>query len=85
MRRWNLHVNANYSSMTGIGQRVGTYGSVVVGGGFARSISDSGLHTIGRFDMRRIDTTFPGIPQRWQSRAMLGISYSPGDIPLSLW
>jgi hypothetical protein len=85
IRRWNLSANAAYTSMSGVGQRLGRYNAVVVGGGFTRSIRDWGLHTVGRFDMRRIDTTFTGIPQRWQSRVMLGLSYSPGDIPLSLW
>jgi hypothetical protein len=85
IRRWNLNVSAAYSSMTGVGQRIGTYSAAVVGGGFTRSIRGSDLHTVGRFDMRRVNTTFAGIPQRWQSRVMLGLSYSPGDIPLSLW
>jgi hypothetical protein len=85
IRRWNLSANAAYSSLSGVGQRLGNYRTVVVGGGFTRSITGWDLHTVGRFDMRQIDTTFPGIPQRWQSRVMLGLSYSPGDIPLSLW
>lgn len=85
LRRWNLSVDAGYSSLTGIGQRLGRYRAVVVGGGFTRSIMGSDLHTVARVDMRQIDTTFVGLPKRWQSRVMFGVSYSPGDIPLSLW
>jgi hypothetical protein len=85
IRRWNLAAMASYQRFRSLAQISGTYESYIAGGGFSRAIGRTGLHTIGRVDFRRYETSFAAISQRSQIRVSLGVSYSPGDIPLSLW
>jgi hypothetical protein len=84
-RRWNIGAHFGYRSLSSLGNRLGQYDSVAGGGGFTRSLGKSGFHITGRFDARRYTTDFNNLRGRTQTMSSLGISFSPGDIPLSLW
>jgi hypothetical protein len=42
------------------------------------------LHLVGRYDARRY-TVGQSIFRRLNHRVTVGIAFSPGDLPLSLW
>lgn len=82
-RRWNVGVSAGYDSYSSLGQSIGKYRGARGGVGITCQLSHS-MHLVSRFDVRRLEvehTTF----QREHYRVTVGLAYSPGDLPLSLW
>jgi len=82
-RRLHLGVSAGYSKYASIGQALGRYESYNGGGGFTYRLVES-LHLTARYDARRQEVSSTAY-RRLGHQVALGIAFSPGDIPLSLW
>jgi hypothetical protein len=82
-RRWNFGSSARYSTYSPLIQRLGVSTYISAGGGCVFQVK-SWLHLTGDYSARRYrlaDT----MPQRVYHAAFLGVAFSPGEVPLSLW
>jgi hypothetical protein len=82
-RRWNVGFSGGYHTLASLSQVMGKYESYNAGGGFTCKLK-SWLHLVGRYDARRY-TIDQSVLRRINHRVTLGIAFSPGDLPLSLW
>lgn len=83
IKKWNLGVSGGYYKLAGIGQNIEPFSGFNGGAGFTYSLTRS-LHAVGRYDFRHQEITLVGYKSTG-SRVTLGLAFSPGDIPLSLW
>lgn len=85
LRKWNLGASGGYFRLQGIGQNISPYTIFSGGAGFTYSLTRM-FHIIGRYDYRhqQIAVTNAGFNVTG-SRATLGLSFSPGNLPLTLW
>ncbi|MGH9559591.1 MAG: hypothetical protein ACRD30_10150 [Bryobacteraceae bacterium] len=83
IRKWNLGASVSYENLDAIGQGLHPYSLFTGGAGFTYTLSRM-FHIIGRYDARHQDINYLGYRQTG-SRATLGLAFSPGDVPLSLW
>lgn len=83
IRKWNLGVSGGYYTLSSIGQGLRSYGLFSGGAGFTYRLTRD-FHIVGRYDARHQEISSLGY-RRTGSRAMLGLAFSPGDVPLSLW
>jgi hypothetical protein len=88
MRKWNFSIGGGYYSLGSIGQGLPAYhefdGEAGVTYGLTRS-----LHIVTRFDARHQGIlegfgTAPGY-RHTGSLTSIGLAFSPGDVPLSIW
>ncbi|HYV62045.1 MAG TPA: hypothetical protein VE958_05195 [Bryobacteraceae bacterium] len=80
-RKWSFYANAGYSRLDGIGQNLQAYIQFNGGGGVTYAIT-SPIHFIANYEARHqeiMDLAY----RRSSYRATIGISFSPGDIPLA--
>jgi hypothetical protein len=83
IRNWSLGINGGYSSLQGIGQGLQPYSSL--NGGAAATYRLTGaIYAVARFDARDQQITVVGYKQTGY-RTSIGIAFSPGDLPLSIW
>jgi len=81
LRKWNLSVNAGYTRLDGIGQDLQPF-SQFTGGAAATYAITNPIHLVVQYDARHqeiVDAVF----RQTSYRATVGISFSPGDIPLA--
>lgn len=83
IRKWNIGLNAGYSSLGAIGQNLQPYSAVTGGVGVTYALTRA-IHVIGRYDARQQQIDLVGYHHTGY-RATIGLGWSPGDIPLSLW
>jgi hypothetical protein len=83
IRKWNLGATGSYGTYQSLTQDLGKYTGYSVGGGATYNLTKS-LHFISRYDYRYYDVGNTSL-QRNTSRASIGLSFSPGDVPLALW
>jgi len=83
IRKLNLSLDAGYNTLGGIGQGIQPYRQVRGGTGLTYAIA-KGLHFTTRYDARHQEIDLAGF-RRTGYRATIGLAYSPGDVPLSLW
>jgi hypothetical protein len=83
VRHWNFGGDASYTRLTTLDQTLGAYSSYGAGGGATRDLK-KGLHAVLRLDERRYIVA-AGRFNRTDTRVTLGVSFSPGDVPLALW
>lgn len=83
IHQWNFGVSGGYSALAGIGQTLQPYSSFIGGAGFTYNLTRA-IHLVGRYDSRHQQITYAGL-RAYGSRATFGFSFSPGDVPLSLW
>ena len=83
-RRWNLGVSAGYTTYSSMMSTMGKYQSINGGGGVTCKLNEW-LHLVGRYDARRYDVRQSAFGRRIAHSASLGIAFSPGEFPLSLW
>jgi hypothetical protein len=83
VRHWNFGADASYTRLAALAQTLNAYSSYGAGGGFTRDLK-KGLHAVLRLDARRYDIA-GDVFRRTDFRAMLGLTFSPGDVPLALW
>ena len=82
-RNLSLTASGSYNRLASLGPGFNPLAQGFFGGGVTYRIFRS-LHATSRYDLRRILTeqsTF----RRTSHRLSFGLSFSPGDIPLSLW
>ena len=82
-QRWNVGLSGGYSSYSDLFRIIGKYESYNAGGGITCKLK-SWLHLVGRYDARRYSVG-PDVFRRVNHRVTVGIAFSPGDLPLSLW
>lgn len=83
IRKWNFGVSGSYFKLDSVGQGYPSYATFGGGAGFTYNLAHS-LHIVGRYDYRRQDISTAGF-RRDASRVTLGLGWSPGEVPLSLW
>jgi hypothetical protein len=83
IRYWNFGLNANYSRLSALMQTLGTFASYGGGGGVTRELG-KGFHAVARLDVLHYAVAANYFIHN-EYRATLGFSWSPGDLPLSLW
>jgi hypothetical protein len=83
IRKVNLSVSGGYNSLSSLGQGIQPYRSGFGGGGITYALPYK-LHLVARYDYR-----YQAIEnftyKHTGYRAVLGIDFSPGKVPLSLW
>ncbi len=83
IRYWNFAVDANYSRLTAMVQTLGAFASYGGGMGITRELG-KGFHAVMRMDMRHYAVAANYFIHN-EFRTSLGLTFSPGDVPLSLW
>jgi hypothetical protein len=83
IHKLNLGVSGGYTTLESIGQGIASYSQLTGGAGFTYGLSRM-FHLIGRYDLRYQELDVLNT-LRTSYRATLGIAFSPGNIPLSLW
>lgn len=83
VRKWNFGIDGNYQSYVNLGPNSINSTSYGGGAGFTYEIVRS-LHVVGRYDIGHYDFATAGF-RRTTQRGSLGLTFSPGSVPLSLW
>jgi hypothetical protein len=83
LRYWNFGIDANYSRLTALVQTLGAYDTYGASGGVTRQLG-KGLHAVLHMDARHYNVA-GGHFKHDEYRVTLGLTYSPGDLPLALW
>jgi len=83
LHHWNFGFDAGYDRYSSLTQSIGPYRGLRGGFGFTRDLTHNFYLTF-RGDYRRFDVNYAYF-QRDQSRVSLGVNWSPGETPLSLW
>ncbi len=83
IRKANLAISGGYNSLDSLGQGIQPYRSGYAGAGFTYTLPRS-LHVTGRYDYR-YQAIEELVYKHFGYRASLGLVYSPGKVPLSLW
>jgi hypothetical protein len=84
VRHWNFGVDGSYGRMSALVQTIGAYTSYGAGVGVTRDLG-KGLHSVLRLDERHYDIAVSSTFKHNEYRASLGLTFSPGDVPLVLW
>ena len=84
VRHWNFAVHGTYGRMSALVQTVGAYTAYGGGVGITRDLG-RGLHSVLRLDTEHYDIASSAAFAHTEYRASLGLSFSPGDLPLVLW
>jgi hypothetical protein len=83
IRKLSLSVNGGYNSLSSLGQGIAPYRGASGGGGLTYSLPWS-LHAIARYDYRY--QAIENFSYKHTGYLVtIGLSYSPGHLPLSLW
>jgi hypothetical protein len=83
IRKINLSLSGGYNRLTSIGQGIAPYSSYTGGGGITYTLPYS-LHVVARYDYRDQQIEGPYFKNTGY-RTSLGLTWSPGKVPLSLW
>ena len=82
LRRLNFGISGGYGTMTSLSENLGRYRSYSGGAGMNYRLK-SWLHLSGNYDARKYGVS-PGSFSRLSHRLSLGLTFSPGERPLSL-
>jgi hypothetical protein len=83
IRKVNLSFSGGYYALSSIGQGIAPYKTYNGGGGITYTLPWS-LHLDGRYDYR--DQSIEALTYKHTGyRALVGLTFSPGKVPLSLW
>jgi hypothetical protein len=83
VRRLNVGLNGGHDSISAIGQNLAPYALYFGSAGLTYELGHS-IHLSMRYDLRDQQIDLPGY-RRTSTRASVGLIYSPGNVPLSLW
>ena len=83
IRYWNFGVDGGYDRLSALTQNIGAYSSYGGGGGATRTLG-KGFHAVLRLDARHFNVAQSFFLHN-EYRAMLGLNWSPGEVPLALW
>ncbi len=83
IRKVNLNISGGYDSLSSLGQGIQPYRTANGGAGLTYTLPYQ-LHIVGRYDYRyqEIESFFY---KHTGYRATLGLTWSPGKVPLSFW
>ncbi len=84
VRKTSLSVTGAYNSLSSLGQSLTPYHFYNAGASASYEVSKA-LHIVARFDSRYQDITELNSFKRTSYRTSIGVAFSPGDIPLTLW
>jgi hypothetical protein len=83
IRKVNLSLSGGYNSLVSLGQQIQPYKTYDIGGGLTYTLPYS-LHFVARYDYR--DQVIEDLVYKHTGyRASVGLTFSPGKVPLSLW
>jgi hypothetical protein len=82
-RRWSFGLSGGYTKYGSVGQALGRYESYSAGGGVTCQVN-GWMHVVGRYDARRQEVANSAF-RRMAHGVSLGVAFSPGALPLSLW
>jgi len=83
LRKLNLGADGGYYALKSIGQNLGGYSQYSAGAGISYALGHD-VHLSLRYDFRDQLVDISDFKHRG-SRATLGLNFSPGSLPLSLW
>ncbi len=83
VQKATLNIGGGYTSLTTIGQGLAPYRSWTGGVGATYNVTHV-IHAVARYDVRQQEIDIAGY-RRSSYRVTLGIAFSPGTLPLSLW
>ena len=83
IRKWNFGVGGGYNTLAGIGENIQPYSSYTAGAGVTYTIARA-LRAVARYDAHHQEIMIVGY-RNTGYRATVGLAYSPGARPLSLW
>jgi hypothetical protein len=81
LHKWTFNVTGNYGHLTALGQGLATYKLYSAGSGLTYAITRA-LYATAHYDPRHYDIA-EGPFRRTAYRVMVGLSFSPAEIPLS--
>jgi hypothetical protein len=84
LQHWNFSANVNYGRISGLVQTLGEYATYGAGVGLTRDLTRS-LHAVLRVDASHFDVSGSTAFLHTEYRSSIGITFSPGDVPLVLW
>lgn len=84
LQHWNFSANVNYGRISGLVQTLGEYATYGAGVGLTRDLTRS-LHAVLRVDASHFDVSGSTAFLHTEYRSSLGITFSPGNVPLVLW
>jgi hypothetical protein len=84
LRRWAISASANYDQSKSVGNVFGTYGSYFAALSASRQVAPM-THGVLSFNARKYDSPDFKNYNKWTYSVNLGLSFSPGDIPVRLW
>jgi hypothetical protein len=83
LRKVSLNADGGYYNLAALGQNSGRVAQYSVGGGMSFNLSHATYLNL-RYDYRDQQVDISGY-SRQGSRASVGLAFSPGSVPLSLW
>lgn len=83
LRKATFSMSGGYISLASLGQGIPPYRMFTAGAGITYNLTHA-LHAVARYDVRQQEITIAGY-RATAFRATLGIAFSPGTLPLSLW
>ena len=84
VRRWALSAGANYNNSYSKGNVYGSYGNYSANLSASRQVAPL-THGVLTFFMRKYNSGDFKNYNKWSYGVNLGLSFSPGDIPVRLW
>jgi len=84
VRKASLSLNVAYNTFVSLGQTLTPYKYFGAGGSASYALTRA-LHLVARFDSRYQDITEINTFKKNSYRASIGVAFSPGDVPLTLW
>ena len=84
LRRWSITAGANYNKSNSEGNVIGSYGSYSANLGVSRQVAPM-THGVLSFNARKYDSPDFKNYNKWAYGVSLGLSFSPGDIPIRFW
>ena len=84
LRRWSISAGANYNKSNSVGNVIGSYGSYSANLSASRQVAPM-THGVLSFNARKYDSGDFKNYNKWSYSVNLGLSFSPGDIPVRLW
>ncbi len=84
LRHWAISTGASYNRSLSVGNVLGEYSSYSANLSVSRQVARA-THAVLSFNARKYDSGDFKNYNKWAYGVRLGLSFSPGDIPLRLW
>jgi len=84
VRHWSISTGASYNRSLSVGNVLGEYSTYAVNLSASRQVARA-THAVFSFNARKYDSGDFKNYNKWAYGVRLGLSFSPGEIPLRLW